>query len=173
MSQKIGIAAAGVLLFCTSSFAQTKAPRYEVGFRAGTGSYNQYEDGGTDGSVLGVEGCAFCNGRFALFGGYTRFLDSRDRSADLVEAGLRIQGRRRVSPFFDIGFAAGTIRRHWYDSSFGAPSTQTMNSAGGGLGAGVAFRFARGVYIRPQARIRVMSEGFIPGSAEIAIGWRF
>jgi hypothetical protein len=118
-----------------------------------------------------MEGCAYCNGRYALFASYSRFLapglPSRYQAADLVESGIRIQGRRRVSPFFDAGFAAGVSRFLW-----GAGNRTTI-MAGAGAGTGVAFRFAEGMYVRPQVRLRVMARGYVAGTLEIAAGYRF
>ncbi len=168
----VSIAAASAFLLCTSSFAQTEKPRYEAGFKAGAGGYSYIDDHAYTRSMFGAEACAFCGGRYALFGAYSHFLapgaPSGYRSADLLNTGLRIQGRGRVSPFFDVGFAAGYSRFLW-----GASTIRSVTTAGVGLGAGVAFRTAKGLYIRPQLRMSVMSEAYAAASAEIAIGWRF
>ena len=172
MTRNILVATASAILLCAPSFAQTEKPRYEVGFRAGAGGYSYIDDNPYTRAVLGLEACAFCGKRYALFGAYSHFLapgpPSRYKSADLFNTGLRIQGRRRVSPFFDVGFAAGYSRFLW-----GASTIRSMTTAGIGLGTGVAFRTAKGLYIRPQVRLFIMSEAYAAASAEIAIGWRF
>ncbi len=171
MKRSILAAAASLFLLCATSFAQAENRKYEVGFKAGVGGYAYFDNRAPARTVIGVETCAFCSGRYALFASYSRFAapgaPSRYQSADLVNAGLRIQGRRRVSPFFDVGFAAGTSRFLW------GASTRSINTAGAALGFGVAFRTAKGLYIRPQFRLNVMSEAYVASSAEIAIGWRF
>ncbi len=172
MTRNLLVAAASAFLICTPSFAQAENPRYEVGFRAGAGGYSYIDDHPYTRGVFGFEACAFCSGRYALFGAYSHFWapgsPSRYKSADLLNAGLRIQGRGRISPFFDVGFAAGYSRFLW-----GASATKAIGTAGVGLGAGVAFRTGKGLYIRPQVRLYAMSEAYAAGSAEIAIGWRF
>ncbi|MBZ5586636.1 MAG: porin family protein [Acidobacteriia bacterium] len=172
MRRTLLVATASAFLLCAPSFAQRENPRYEVGFRAGAGAYSYIDNSAYTRAVVGLEACAFCGGRYALFGAYSHFLapgpPSRYKSADLLHTGLRIQGRRRVSPFFDVGIAAGYSRFLW-----GAGATRSITTAGVGLGAGVAFRTAKGPYIRPQVRLSIMSEAYLAASAEIAIGWRF
>ncbi len=165
------IAAAGALLVCTPLLAQAERPRYELGVRAGVGNYEAYEDSSPSRAVIGVEGCAFCSGRFGLFGSYSHLFAPGSggyRSAELLQTGLRIQGRGRVSAFFDAGLAAGYSRHTW-----GAGSSKGTGAVGGCLGTGVAFRTAKGLYIRPQARLSIMSDLYFAASAEVAVGWRF
>lgn len=165
---------AATLLFslCAPCFAQAENARFEAGVKAGAGSYSYLDDRAGTRGVLGVEACAFCGGRYALFAAYNHFLapgqPSSYESADLLNVGLRIQGSRRVSPFFDAGFAAGNSR---YSGRY-RPARSTT-TAGAGLGAGVTFRTAKGLYFRPQVRVYIMSEAYIASTAEIAIGWRF
>ncbi len=172
MTRILLVAAASACLICMPSVAQAENPRYEVGFRTGAGGYSYLDDRPYMRGMFGVEVCAFCSGRYALFGAYSHFLapgsPSRYKSADLLNTGLRIQGRGRISPFFDVGFAAGYSRFLW-----GAGATKAIGTAGVGLGAGVAFRTAKGLYIRPSVRLNAMSEAYVAASAEIAIGWRF
>jgi hypothetical protein len=171
---KRSLTAAAALLFplCALSFAQAEEPRYEAGFKAGAGSYSYLDDRAGTRGVLGVEACFFCAGRYGLFAAYNHFLapgrPSSYESADLLNLGLRIQGRGRVSPFFDVGFAAGNSRYAEY-----IRYTRSTTTAGAGLGAGVAFRTAKGLYIRPQVRVYVMSEAYVASSVEVAAGWRF
>jgi hypothetical protein len=167
MKRNMRIAIAIGFMLCARSFGQGLNAPHELGFKAGAGSFSYIDDRSHARGLLGAEACAFCGGRYALFGTYTHYLapggGSSYKAADLFNVGLRIQGRRKVSPFFDVGFAAATSR-------FGA---ETGSMAGGGFGAGVAFRTERGLYIRPQFRLYVLSEAYIAPSAEIAVGWRF
>ncbi len=169
--KRIFLLAASASLLCAPLFAQTENPRYEAGFTAGVGAYSYFDDHAHARAVFGAELCAFCGGRYALFGDYRHFLapgaPSGYRSADLVNAGLRIQGRGRVSAFFDVGFAAGSSRYSWRSG------VKAMGTAGAGLGGGVTFRTAKGLYIRPQVRIYVMSEAYVAAETEVGIGWRF
>jgi hypothetical protein len=171
MKRSLLLAAASLFPICAPSFAQVKNARYEAGLKAGAGSYSYLDDRAGTRAVLGVEACAFCGGRYALFAAYDHFTAPRRarryRSADLITFGLRIQGRRRVSPFFDVGFAAGNSRFSGYAGS------TSMSTAGVGLGAGVAFRAPKGLYIRPQFKAYFMSEAYIASSVELAVGWRF
>jgi hypothetical protein len=159
------------MLFCAASLAQEQKPRYELGFHGGVGQYSYTDDKGYNRGVLGAEGCAFCGGRYALFGSYSHFLapghSSAYHSADLMNSGLRIQGRGRVSAFFDVGFAVGFSR-------FGYGGyRRELTTAGAALGGGVTFRFAKGLYIRPQVHVSAMSSYYLAAGAEMAIGWRF
>ncbi len=155
---------------CLPAWAQENG-RFEVGFRAGVGQYGYVDDPSHKRGVFGVEACAFCNGGFALFTGYSRFLapgePSGYQSGDLVGVGLRIQGRRQVRPFFDVGLAVGGSR-------FGrGAGTRTMTTAGLELGGGVTILAGSHLYFRPQVRLRVMNELYAALSAEMGIGWRF
>ncbi len=145
-------------------------PRFEAGFRGGGGGYENITSTGPRRGVVGGEVCAYCSGRFAFFGGYSHFLPAGatgHQSANLVEGGLRIQGRRRVRPFFDIGVVAGHTS---YTSGSG---TGTFTTGGVALGAGVMIPAGPHLYIRPQFRVRIMSQSYAAVAAEIGIGWRF
>jgi hypothetical protein len=169
--QHLLLTAAGALLLCAPSFAQSVSPRYEVGFRAGAAQYAYVEDNPNTRAVLGLEACAFCGGRLALNGTYSHFRapapPSLYQAAELFTTGLRIQRRGRLSPFFDAGFAAG------YSRFLRSYSSRSVTSAGLELAAGLAFRIGKGVYLRPQGRLAAMSESYLAGSAEVAVGWRF
>jgi hypothetical protein len=155
---------AGVLSL--SAWAQEN-PRFEAGFRGGAGEYGYIDDAGHTRAVVGLEVCAYRGGRHALFGGYSHFLPpgapSGYGAADLVEGGLRIQSRRQVHPFFDVGVALGHSRFR----------TRAFTTAGVALGAGVMIPAGRRLYLRPQGRLYVMSQSYIAVAAEIGIGWRF
>jgi len=49
----------------------------------------------------------------------------------------------------------------------------SLATGGVELGVREAIRTAKGLYVRPQARIVTMSKSYFAGSAEVAIGWRF
>ena len=159
-----------VVMACLPARGQP-IPRFEAGFRGGAGQYDYSDDRTRTRGVFGAEVCAFCSGRYALFGGYSRFLppggSSHYQSADQIGLGLRIQGRRQVRPFFDIGLAVGYSR---FDSGIYARSTTT---AGAELGGGVTFLVGPSLYIRPQVRLCAMSEVYVAASGEVGIGWRF
>jgi hypothetical protein len=118
-------------------------------------------------AAVGLEVCADCSERFAFFGGYSHFLPSgapnHYEAADLVEGGLRIQGRRRIRPFFDAGTAVGHSRFN----------TRTRTTGSLALGAGVMIPAGQHLYIRPQARAYAMTQSYVAVAAEIGIGWRF
>jgi hypothetical protein len=155
---------------CLSAWAQEN-PRFEVGLKGGVGVYSYMDDRSHQRGVVGAEVCAFCGGRFALFGGYSHFLPpgapSGYQSANLVEGGLRIQGRRRVRPFFDAGAAVGNSR---FSRGTG---TRTVTTAGAALGAGVMIQAGPHLYLRPQGRFYIMSQQYVAAAAEVGIGWRF
>jgi hypothetical protein len=142
-------------------------PRFEAGFKGGAGAYSYIDDKAPTRAVVGGEVCAYVGGRRAVFGGYSHFLPPGSPSgygaADLVEGGLRIQSRRRVHPFFDIGVALGHNRFR----------TRAFTTAGAVFGAGVMIPAGRRLYIRPQARLYAMSSSYLAVAAEIGIGWRF
>ena len=50
---------------------------------------------------------------------------------------------------------------------------RTVNTAGAELGAGVTILAGKGLYFRPQARIRIMSRFYVSDAMELGIGWRF
>jgi hypothetical protein len=173
MTRKLLVACVSVFLLCTPLSAQTDEPRYEVGVKAGVGDYSYFGNVSNTRAVFGFETCIFCDSRYALFGTYIHLqapeLSSRYQSADLFSIGLRIQGRGMISPFFDAGFLAGNSRSREY--RYG--TKESTATAGLGLGAGVAFRAKKGIYVRPQLRMGVMSKSYVAVSGEIAIGWRF
>lgn len=159
---------AGVL--CLSAWAQDNS-RFEAGLKGGAGQYSYIDDSSNTRGVVGVEVCAYCAGRFALFGGFSHFTPPVARSgyqaADLVEGGLRIQGRRLVRPFLDVGVAVGQSRHSWGDG------TRAFTTAGAALGAGVMIPVGPHLYVRPQARLYIMSQQYFAVAGEIGLGWRF
>lgn len=114
---------------------------------------------------FGVEACLLCSGRLGLFTEYTHWAASSGssrsnpsdlvRRADLVGAGLRIQGRGRISPFFDVG------------AVFGQDDHRAPGNGGalGGIvvGGGVRVPIHGHWYLRPQIRAYGLSPHSIEG----------
>ena len=87
--------------------------RFEVGIHGGPGGYGYADDQPGVRGVIGAEMCSFCGGRRALFTEYSHWTRPRSsntgyRSAESVEAGLRIQWHQHVRPFFDAGIVVGS-----------------------------------------------------------------
>ena len=154
-------------MLCMSAWARENA-HLEVGIKGGAGAYGADEGSRSFGHV-GVEVCAYCGGRYSIFGEYGHWLSSGQLragqidSADLFGVGLRIQGRRRVRPFFDIGLAVG--RDNFV--------RDVRTNAGVVLGGGVMVPVGKHLYLRPQVRLYGMSEFRAAASAEVGFGWRF
>jgi hypothetical protein len=113
----------------------------------------------------GVEACVFCSGRFGLFGEYSHWFTSGSskgynlsdvvQRADLAGGGLRIQGRGRIRPFFDVGFAGGQDAHR---------QTGTGGALGGVVvGGGLRIPLRGRWYIRPQVRAYGLSPHSIEG----------
>ena len=153
-------------MLCMSSWAQENT-HLEVGIKGGAGAY--LGDGSTSFGHVGVEVCAYCGGRYSLFGEYSHWLSSEqlrfgaNYSADLFGVGLRIQGRRRVRPFFDIGLAVGRDNL----------VRDVRTNAGVVFGGGVMVPVGKHLYLRPQVRLYGMGEARVAASAEVGFGWRF
>ena len=132
---------------------------------------------------VGVEACVCYTGRLGLFGEYSHWFTSGDskgynfsdvvRRADLAGVGLRIQGRGRIRPFFDVGFVGGR-------------DAHVQAGTGGGLcgvvvGAGVRIPLRGRWYLRPQVRAYGLSphslEGLSPhwalsGAVGVGYSWK-
>jgi hypothetical protein len=135
----------------------------DLGALAGAGGFTASGPTLAAGQV-GVEACVFCTGRFGLFGEYSHWFTSGDskgynasdvvRRADLAGGGLRIQGRGRMRPFFDVGVAGGRDE-HVQAGTGGALGGIVV---GGGVRIPIRGRW----YIRPQVR----AYGLSPHSME-------
>ncbi len=118
----------------------------------------------TGAGVVGAEVCVFCEGRWAVFGEYTHWVTSGSkaghnpsdlvRRADLFGGGLRIQGRGRVRPFFDLGLVGGRDRH-------GAGNGGAVGGAV--LGGGVRVPLRERFYLRPQVRVYGLSPHTLDG----------
>jgi hypothetical protein len=135
----------------------------DLGALAGAGGFTASGPTLAAGQV-GVEACVFCTGRFGLFGEYSHWFTSGDskgynlsdvvRRADLAGGGLRIQGRGRMRPFFDVGFVGGQDAHR---------QAGTGGVLGGVVvGGGVRIPLRGRWYIRPQVR----AYGLSPHSME-------
>lgn len=168
---------AGVL--SVSAFAQSEG-QFDIGVKAGVGNYTaERVDNRAFGNV-GVEGCAFCDGHFGLFGEYAHWFSdgspqiTKITSGDLGAFGVRFQSTRRVRPFFDFGVAVGNDT---YPSSSPFSSKITGESshstAGVVIGGGVTIPFKKHFYIRPQVRFYGMEHLHSAAAFQVGFGWRF
>ena len=167
---------AGVL--SVSAFAQSEG-QFDIGVKAGGGSYTAMGLDNRGFGNVGVEGCAFCAGRFGLFGEYSRWFTSdsphprKITSADLVAFGARIQGGQRVRPFFDIGLAVGNDSYPTSSGFTGRITGEHSHSTGGiVLGGGVTIPINKHFYVRPQVRLYPMYQ-HAAFAAQVGFGWRF
>lgn len=144
------------------------------GFIAGGGSFRLFETSAHH-FVAGAEACLLCGGRLGLFLEYQHWAKlgvgtDRPLSMDLASAGLRIQGKgARVRPFFDIGVIGGGERVDYY-----YPFNLETHAVGGGvIGFGAAVSLGERWYIRPMAKIVVLSSAEVGGFAGASLGYRF
>jgi hypothetical protein len=177
MINRILLSAGLASVLSMSAWAQPNA-QFEVGVKGGVGAYGADNAPSPGFGQVGVEVCAYCGGRYALFGEYSHWLSPAAPksgiidSADLFGVGLRIQGRRRVRPFFDIGLAVG--RDSFWCGCSGTPTTLDAHTTTGVVvGGGVMIPVGKHLYLRPQIRIRPMSAFHGAASAEVGFGWRF
>lgn len=155
------------------------ATRFELGIKGGGGSVGYLDDSSAPArGVIGAELCAWCSGRYALYGEYSHWLpaDARNSSytgSDTFGLGLRIQGTRKIRPFFDIGIAG---LNHRITTVFSGRTIHSSETTGGvGFGAGVRIPAGEHLYVRPQVRFYALGgAGPYAGlSAEVGVGWRF
>ena len=165
-------------MLCMPAWAQQNA-QWEVGITSGAGAYAAVDTGSPTFGHVGVEVCAYCGWRYSIFGEYGHWPSSGQLrsgeidSADLFGVGLRIQGRQRVRPFFDIGLAVGRDTFLSGCGCFGTPSNlHAHTNAGILLGGGVMVPVGKHLYIRPQVRIYGPYH-HAAASAEAGFGWRF
>ncbi len=126
--------------------------------------------------VAGVEACVLCGGRLGVFGEYHHWTKTgvgtdEPVSLDLAGGGLRIQGKGwRVRPFLDFGLLAGTERNA---QIFPLSGNRSHAVGGGTLGFGAAISLSRHWYVRPLARIVVLSTPEFGGFGGASVGYRF
>ena len=137
--------------------------KFEIGVKGGVGGYVVADSGSTSPTLgtVGLEFCAYCAGRFGLFGEYSHWFGDR-AATDVAGFGIRFQGKRQVRPFFDLGVAGGrdTVGR------------STSTGAGLVLGAGVTIPIKQRFYLRPQVRL-YGKENHADVTAQVGFGWRF
>ncbi len=116
----------------------------------------------SDGGIVGagVEACAWCGDRFALFGEYSHWARLQSLSSatkgltgvDIAGGGLRIQGPTllgSVRSFVDVGLGVGRYR--WLQSG--------ENKVYGFIaGYGVVIPISDRWYVRPQSRLYLMAD---------------
>jgi hypothetical protein len=157
------------VLFAATTLAD--AQKAEIGGVAGFGAVAASDLTSAVVFAAGAEICGLCSGSFAVFGEYShlerigssaRFYDIR--RFDLAGVGLRIQGGRRVRPFFDVGFA-------WGKDEFGENGSHANPGAvlAGGAAVGLGGRF----YVRPQLRLYALRGLHVIAAGTVGIGTRF
>jgi hypothetical protein len=160
------------LLLCALFAATTLAyaQKVEIGGVAGFGAVAASDLSSAAGVAAGVELCGICARSFALFAEYSHFERVGSSPAfyrisrfDLAGAGLRIQGGRRVRPFFDAGFV-------WGRDEYGADNSHA--NAGGVLAGGAAVGMGGSSYLRPQFRVYVLRGLHAVAVISVGIGAR-
>lgn len=159
----------GLLVAAALAYGQ----KLELGALVGVGAFGAEDLQARSYGNAGVEACALCSRRFALFGEYSHWEETaarfptRIQRSDLAAGGLRIQGGRRIRPFFDIGIAGGQDR-YVYSGGNGV-----HNLYGLVLGSGAAVSIRERWYIRPQVRAYALSGFHMAASVGVGIGYRF
>jgi len=157
------------------------AQNTELGFTGGGSAFGA-EDAGMPAYVtFGAEGCLRCSSGVGMFAEYSHWRlasggrPTRITSVDMVAAGLRLQGKRRIRPFFDAGFAVGWDRFEWPVSGAGGVGMGrgSHGSPGLVLGGGVAVHAGRRWYVRPQVRVYVLRGIHAGVAASVGAGYRF
>ena len=152
------------------------AQNTQVGGLIGGGGLAQLFENSAYHGVAGVEACFRCGGRLGVFGEYHHWTKTGAGTGepvglDLAGGGLRIQGQGgRVRPFFDFGLLAGVERN---DQIFPLAGTRSHAVGGGMLGFGAAISLTRHWYVRPFARIVVLSTPEFGGFGGASVGYRF
>lgn len=141
-----------LFLLLAAGAALASAQKHEFGGVVGGAAIGAEDTVSAAAMVFGAEFCAFCNRGVSLFGEYTHAEGVyKNRSGidrfDIVATGLRLQGGRRIRPFFDVGFAYGV------DSFRYLGGSASHGNPGLVLAGGVAVRVTEKIYIRPQFRL--------------------
>jgi hypothetical protein len=148
----------------------------QIGGMIGAGGIAQLFETSAHHVVAGVESCVLCGGRLGLFMEYQHWSKTssgtdQPLSLDLASGGLRIQGKgTRVRPFFDVGVLAGAEKKN---SLFFGGSQESRGVGGGVLGFGAAISITEHWYMRPMAKIVVLSTQEFGGFAGASVGYRF
>ncbi len=155
------------------------AQQWEFGGTVGGGGFGAEGTGTPAYVIFGIETCAFCSSRAGLFGEYNHWqygsggYSSRITSVDMLAVGLRLQGKRKVRGFFDVGFAGGWDRFEWdrIGGSFGGSGSH--GNPGLVLGGGIAMNLAERWYIRPQVRLYALWGLHAGFAGTVGVGYRF
>jgi hypothetical protein len=160
------------LLIASLAAAQSN----QIGGMIGRGGVAQLFENSAYHVVAGVEACVLCGGRLGVFGEYHHWTKTgvgtdEPVSLDLAGGGLRIQGKgSRVRPFIDFGLLAGVERN---DRIFPLTGNRSHAVAAGTLGFGAAISLSKHWYVRPLARIVVLSTPEVGGFGGASVGYRF
>ena len=163
-----------LLLFAFASLAL--AQRTQFGAVIGRGGAVQFFENSAYHVVVGAEGCVLCAGRVGLYLEYNHWQKTgvgtdSPTGLDLAGGGLRVQGTGdRIRPFLDAGIVAGVERTN---PGFVPPVGRSNGVVGGMLGFGVAISLSEHWYIRPMARVGVLSTLELAGFGGASIGYRF
>jgi len=153
-----------IALLCPRTYGQL-FPQHSAGIRVAGGYYGDAHDQGGTRGILGGEACLFCEDRRALFLEYSHFFPGSDvyDNADLVAAGIRLQGREKNRFFFDVGVAVGNSRVR----------STSVSTVGATFGAGFQITVGPRLYFSPFFRIYPMNHTNIAGSFGTGLGLRF
>ncbi len=160
-----------LLVVAPLAFAQDT----QFGALVGLGGVAKLRDDSAHHVVLGVEGCVRCAGHLGLFLEYHHWTKTgsgggNPTKLDLAGAGLRIQGTgSRVRPFFDVGGFVGARPRRYFLPQ-GAESLSLVAVL---VGFGAAISVSEHWYVRPMARLGVLSTNEVAGFAGASVGYRF
>lgn len=158
-----------LVVMATLAFAQ----KTEVGGVAGFGNVAVQDEGSSGALAFGAEFCGVCSGGYAVFAEYSH-LESVGNFAikrfDIVAGGLRIQGGRRVRPFFDIGIAYGVDRFEGYSYD---GKLNSHGNVGVVLAGGAAIRLKDRLYVRPQFRLYALRQIHVVAVGSAGVGIRF
>jgi hypothetical protein len=148
----------------------------QIGGMIGRGGLARLFESSSYHAVAGVEACVLCGSRLGLFAEYHHWTRTGAGAGepvgmDLAGGGLRIQGKgERVRPFLDFGLMAGAERK---DRIFPLLGRQSEAVAAGTLGFGAAISITEHWYVRPLARIVVLSSLEFGGFGGASVGYRF
>jgi hypothetical protein len=156
-----------LMFVAAAAFAQN----WQVGAAGGVSAVGASDLPATASASAGVQVCGLCSGRFAVFAEYSHMETSGGptwgiKRYDIAAGGLRIQGRGRVRPFFDIGFAFGT-------DQYGSKGQYRHGTPGMVLAGGVTFPLKNSWYIRPQYRMYGFTYYHAVAGVNLEVGVRF
>ncbi|HOL73117.1 MAG TPA: hypothetical protein PLA43_16045 [Bryobacteraceae bacterium] len=171
----VGSALKGSAAFLSLA-ALASGQNFQIGGMTGGGGAVKLFETSAYHVVAGVESCLFCSGRFGLVLEYHHWQKTgsgtdQPVTLDLAAGGVRIQGTgRRVRPFVDLSFVAGTELK---DRPV-IPFDKTRQGVYGGLlGLGATIPITRHWYVRPMVRIIGLSSAEYGGFGGVGVGYSF